>query len=210
MIELLPRLPWYKSYRSLGYPKRLPLSYTVSVTYRCNSRCASCRIYDKAPVTELTVAEYERIFKSVGHMPYWITISGGEPFLRRDIADICKTIYNYSKPAIINIPTNGILYKIIPQAVEKIAKTCAGSNIIINLSLDEIGEAHDKIRGVKGNYERTKQTYDALRLLKLPNLTLGIHTVISKFNVKRFPQIYDELIKWKPDSYITEVAEERI
>ncbi len=146
----------------------------------------------------------------MGKKPYWITISGGEPFLRNDIVDICRVIYKLSQPAIINIPTNGILDNIIPQAVADIAASCSKSKLIINLSLDEVGERHDKIRGVKGNYERTRRTYQALRELGLANLTLGIHTVISKFNVARFPQIYDELKTWQPDSYITEVAEERV
>jgi MoaA/NifB/PqqE/SkfB family radical SAM enzyme len=209
VIELLARLPGYKCFRRFGYPRLLPASYTVSVTYRCNSRCATCRVYEKqAP--ELSVDEYERIFKSVGRSPYWITISGGEPFLRRDIVRICRIIYEYCRPAIINIPTNGILYDIIPPAVAEIAEGCPQSKVIINLSLDEVGERHDKLRGVKGNYERTRRTYQALRGLKLANLTLGIHTVISRHNVARFPRIYEALIAWQPDSYITEVAEERV
>jgi MoaA/NifB/PqqE/SkfB family radical SAM enzyme len=209
-MVLLARLPLYKSYRFCGFPRLLPINYTVSITYRCNSRCATCRVYERKKTQELSVAEYERIFKSVGTSPYWITISGGEPFLRRDIADICRVIYKHSRPAIINIPSNGILVDFIPSAVEDIARSCPESKIIINLSLDEVGERHDEIRGVKGNFERTRQTFKAIRELKLPNLTLGIHTVISKFNVARFPQIYDALISWRPDSYITEVAEERL
>jgi MoaA/NifB/PqqE/SkfB family radical SAM enzyme len=188
----------------------LPLSYTVSITYRCNSRCATCRVYERKQVKELSIAEYEKIFKSLGHIPYWITISGGEPFLRNDIVDICRVIYKYSRPAIINIPTNGILSNLIPAAVKEIAQSCPQSSIIINLSLDEVGERHDEIRGVKGNFERARHTFQSLRELGLANLTLGIHTVISRFNVARFPQIYDALSAWQPDSYITEVAEERI
>ncbi len=209
MIDILTQLPWYKWFRFTGNPRRLPLSYTVSVTYRCNSRCATCNVYEKK-AEELSVAEYERIFKSVGKSPYWVTISGGEPFLRRDVAEICRVIYKNSQPAIINIPTNGILCDIIPAAVADIAKSCPESQIIINLSLDEVGERHDEIRGVKGNFERAERTFRSLKELGLPNLNLGIHTVISRHNVARFPQIYDTLITWQPDSYITEVAEERV
>ena len=43
------------------------------------------------------------------------------------------------------------------------------------------------------------------------NFTLGVHTVISNFNIDEFETIYafvrDEL---KPDSFISEVAEERV
>jgi len=80
----------------------------------------------------------------------------------------------------------------------------------LNLSLDEVGEKHDVIRGFKRNWEFAMETYKELKKIKNDNFELGIHTVISKHNVKRFPEIYKELIKLKPDSYITEIAEKRI
>ena len=45
---------------------------------------------------------------------------------------------------------------------------------------------------------------------RTPHVTVGIHTVISRLNVDRFPEIYRELKTLEPDSYITEVAEERV
>jgi len=46
--------------------------------------------------------------------------------------------------------------------------------------------------------------------MKYPNFSLGIHTVISKFNVADIPEIYDYFLEKKPDSYISEIAEERV
>jgi hypothetical protein len=40
-------------------------------------------------------------------------------------------------------------------------------------------------------------------------MTLGIHTVISRYNQDRVPEIYAYMRRLEPDSYITEVAEER-
>jgi MoaA/NifB/PqqE/SkfB family radical SAM enzyme len=76
-----------------------------------------------------------------------------------------------------------------------------------------VGEKHDIVRGVKGNFERAMRTYAGLKALKgrYKNFTLGVHTVISTFNIDEFEHIYafvrDEL---KPDSYISEIAEERV
>jgi len=39
---------------------------------------------------------------------------------------------------------------------------------------------------------------------------VGIHTVISKFNVERFREIAGGLMDLHPDSYITEIAENRV
>jgi MoaA/NifB/PqqE/SkfB family radical SAM enzyme len=208
MLELLPKILLYKMNRQFGFPKIMPMNFTVSALYRCNSRCKTCNIWKKK-CRELGISEYKKIFKKIGKAPYWITISGGEPFLRKDLVDLCKTIYKYSKPAIINIPTNGLLTSSIVSRVKSIATHCKKSQIIINLSIDGVGDQHDKIRQIPGNYKKVINTFNRLKKLDLPNLSIGIHTVISKFNVKEFSSIANSLMELKPDSYITEIAEER-
>jgi sulfatase maturation enzyme AslB (radical SAM superfamily) len=85
--------------------------------------------------------------------------------------------------------------------------------VIINLSLDGVGKQHDEIRGVRGNWAHSLSTYAALQALKprYKNLTVGIHTVISNFNVDAFPELCEYVQReLKPDSFITEIAEERV
>ena len=210
-IQLISGIPrFHKHYRFGGNNAPLPMNFTVSLLYSCNSRCNTCNVYEKR-VENLTLNEYDKIFSQLGEAPYWFTFSGGEPFLRKDIVDCVKLAYDHCKPGIINIPTNGSLYKVIPGRVEEMIDYCQESDIIINLSLDEIGEKHNKIRGFPGNWDRAMKTYEALSKFRdKPNFTLGIHTVISNFNVDNFPEIYKHLIKMDPDSYITEIAEERV
>lgn len=209
MIEILPRIPLFKLYRRFGLPHLLPINLTVSLTNKCNSRCRTCNIYEKKS-EELSIEEYEKIFRSIGKAPYWITFSGGEPFLRKDIVDICLSAYKNCKPRIINIPTNGILTERIEKGVKGIVEGCPDSTIIINLSIDGIGERHDEIRGSKGCFEKAMETYRILKAMDHPNLTVGIHTVISRHNVKEIPHLYGWLKRLGPDSYITEIAEERV
>jgi MoaA/NifB/PqqE/SkfB family radical SAM enzyme len=183
----------------------------MSLLYPCNSRCATCNVYEKSP-DRLSLEEFDRIFDSLGQAPFWFTMSGGEPFLREDIVEICTSAYTRCKPAIINIPTNASLYKVVPGRVQRILENCPETNLVINVSLDEIGEKHNEIRGFPNNFKRALTTYRALKELTktYPNFTLGIHTVISKFNVDNFPAIYEQLQRLAPDSYITEIAEERV
>jgi sulfatase maturation enzyme AslB (radical SAM superfamily) len=56
------------------------------------------------------------------------------------------------------------------------------------------------------------QTWERLKQLQQQhkNLVLTVHTVVSRFNVHRFQQIFEGLKFLQPDSYITEVAEERV
>jgi MoaA/NifB/PqqE/SkfB family radical SAM enzyme len=160
---------------------------------------------------ELTPEEYQRIFRSLGKNAYWVTISGGEPFLRPDLPEIIDAIKEESSPGIINIPTSGTTTKQIVRLLPQILKKTKGSQLTINFSLDEIGERHDQIRRTPGNWEKTLESLQFARSLQadFPHLTLGIHTVISIYNVDRLPVIYEELQKLAPDSYITEIAEER-
>ena len=210
MIEVLARVPLYKLMRRFGRPRMLPLNVTIGVTYRCNSRCLTCHVYEKE-ADEFSADEFDRSFASLGRAPYWFTMSGGEPFLRTDLPEICESAYRRNAPGIINIPTNGLLTSRIPGMVDAIAERCRGSQIIVNLSLDGIGAEHDRIRGVPGNYEKALQTYRALRALSAPNLAVGIHTVISVHNVERVPEIYRHVqSELRPDAFITEIAEERV
>ncbi len=210
MLGVLTRIPLYGAMRAFGRPRMLPLNLTVSVTYRCNSRCRTCNVYERH-AEEFTADEFARVFRSLGRAPYWYTMSGGEPFLRRDLPRICASACEAGAPGIINIPTNGILSDRIPDMVREITRSCSSSQIIINLSLDEIGERHDEIRGVPGNFERAMTTYEGLRALDARNLTVGVHTVISVHNVSRIPDIYRHVMReLAPDSFITEIAEERV
>ena len=210
-ISLLKRLPRLRSfYRRAKGTAPLPVNLTLSLLYSCNSRCNTCNVYEKR-VKNFTVDEYDKTLASIGRVPYWFTLSGGEPFLRKDIVDICRVVYDRCRPAIINIPTNGSLKNVVPERVEKILKQIPETELVINLSLDGIEAEHDRIRGYPGSWQRAMETYSELKKLKkYANFTLGIHTVISKFNVERFPEIYHELQKLAPDSYITEIAEERV
>lgn len=188
----------------------LPFNITLSVTSRCNSRCATCNIW-KAENQGLGLDELEKVFHSLGRAPYWFTMSGGEPFLRSDIVEICEAAYAICRPGIINIPTNGLLSRSIPDKVREIAERCPATQIVVNLSLDGIGAEHDTIRGVPGNFDRVMETYHGLSELGgLSNFTLGVHSVVSKYNVDRIGNLADFVETLNPDSYIAEIAEERV
>jgi MoaA/NifB/PqqE/SkfB family radical SAM enzyme len=209
MIEVLWKIPLYMLNRRFGWPKMLPINLTLSPSPRCNSRCLTCNIWMKRE-DELTLEEWDRIFQSLGRTPFWFTVSGGEPFMFQDLVPLCQSLYKHCRPGIINIPTNSLMYRIIPRKVEEICRSCPEAQVIINLSLDGVGEKHDHIRGVKGNFEKFEQTYRALRELDCPNLTIGVHSVLSRFNVDDAPELFEYAFGIAPDSYITEIAEQRV
>jgi MoaA/NifB/PqqE/SkfB family radical SAM enzyme len=151
------------------------------------------------------------LFDDLGHSLYWATFSGGEPFIRPDLIDIVIACYDRCRPAIVTIPTNGLFRSRIVEGVTRLSRHAPGLQIVINFSLDGIGQRHDDIRCVPGNYEKMKAAYEELRALELPNVNVGIHTVVSRFNVTEIPAIRAHVrAAFQPDSFITELAEERL
>ena len=108
--ELVPKLAGFRlAYERLVEPPA-PINLTLSITNMCNSRCQSCDIWKIYPAEkdrleeELSVDEIEKIFRSVGRV-YFFNISGGEPFLRKDIVDIVRVGCEQLRPSVVHIPT---------------------------------------------------------------------------------------------------------
>jgi MoaA/NifB/PqqE/SkfB family radical SAM enzyme len=214
---LLPRVAGYVLEKHTGHPRMLPSNITFSVTNRCNSHCKTCFIWDphqdrsQWKQKEFELDEFGKVFQSLGRNVVWMTLSGGEPFLRKDLPEICQTVETYCNPKVINIPTNCLLPTAIRDGAKKIMELCQGTDFVINLSLDGVKEAHDEIRGVPGNFDKFMEVYSYLSGLRkeFPNLSVGVHSVVSKFSLKGLMNVYDFVKTLNPDSYITEVAERR-
>lgn len=216
--EVGHRLVGYKAQSLLGFPQTRSLSLTVSITQKCNSKCKTCNIWkdprNDQPSKELTLDEYDKIFKSIGRSVIWYTLSGGEPFLRKDIVEIARSIIKHSAPKVLIIPTNGLLGNRIVRETERILSILpSDATLIVNVSLDGIGERHDEIRGIPGNFPRFLETFNALKELKKTyphSFELGVHSVVSRFNVENILELFDYVKNHLvPDSYICEIAENR-
>jgi MoaA/NifB/PqqE/SkfB family radical SAM enzyme len=211
MLRLLPKLPSYWSFYHLGWPKALPFSLVVSVSFRCNSKCKTCDVWRK-PNDDMSAQEWRQVFASLGRTPFYLTFTGGEPFLRADLHEIVIAGVELCQPGVVTLPTNGLLTRRTLEQVDQICAAGSRTQIGINLSLDGIGPDHDEIRNVPGNWDRALETWRGLKQLqaKHENLILSVHTVVSKFNFRRILNIVEGLEFLEPDSYITEVAEERV
>src|SRR5487761_2000261 len=151
MGKVLTQIPVLQASYVTGRPMALPVNITESVSYRCNSRCKTCNVW-LLPNDDFTTDEWDRTFQSLGTAPYWFTFSGGEPTLRKDLPEMVASAYRHCRPGIINIPTNGILFRVIPGRIERVLQAAPKSEVVVNLSLDGIGEVHDELRAVKNNW----------------------------------------------------------
>jgi MoaA/NifB/PqqE/SkfB family radical SAM enzyme len=75
-----------------------------------------------------------------------------------------------------------------------------------------VGEKHDIIRGVPGNFKKFERCLEQLLHLRnqLNNLTIGIHSVVSVFNVGHLEEIIVYADRSGADQFITEIAEPRV
>lgn len=171
------------------YLRRKSPTYAIFyITGKCNSRCSYCfqweLLNEKDRIKqELTYLEYLRLAKSLGPMEH-ITLGGGEPFLRRDISDIATAFYKYTAVRSFAIPTNGLRPDYIEEHVERIIKNCPNMVLKITLSIDGVGEEHDRLRGVKGSYQKIIESDQVLRKLrgKYSNLYYIVNTCYNRRN----------------------------
>ncbi len=167
------------------------------VTDRCNSRCLHCNIWCKKPTKDvLTPKEIEKTLSdSLFRGVEYILNSGGEAVLRQDLEEIILTEHRILPKARIQLSTNGLL----PERVINVVKSAIkhGANIDVGISLDGIGEKHDLIRGVKGNFQNVEWLLNELVILRKEyedkirstlGFTLSDFTVSSLGEVRTYAQ----------------------
>ena len=220
IIKLFPRLLTYKLNRYTGYKNINPITVTYSVTAACQSRCKTCQIghmymeHPERAANDLRLDEIERIFSTMKPV-YFFNISGGEPFLRDDLPQIVELACKYLKPRIIHTPTNAILSEKIErkthEILEIIKKYDPKVPFTVKPSIDGIGDMHDEIRGVKGNFKKLLDTIERLKGIEKEheNFHLELGTVISNFNIDSLDEIEDFVHSLGVESYRNEVAEQR-
>lgn len=154
------------------------------VTSLCNSRCENC--FYKSSLNkrdDLSLSQIENLSKSLGKVNV-LNVSGGEPFLRKEIAEIYNLFIKNNNLKSLSIPTNGLLPDKIAWQTRKIMEISGGRKVVICLSLDGTEKVHDAVRGISGNFKKVSKTYKLLYLLKkeYPNLSIRVGTTVYREN----------------------------
>lgn len=183
--------------------KRTPEQFIFFVTSKCPQNCKIC-FYKKGAhlqEPELTIDEIQKI--SSGMPPiYWLQISGGEPFLRDDLDQICGIFVRNNRTRLINIPTNASQGERVLE-ISKRALT-ANPRAFFNIGISLLGprDIHDTITGTHGSFDKAIACYQALRELKgfYPNLGLNFTVTQSIDNEAVLKELFDLLMReYQPD-----------
>jgi MoaA/NifB/PqqE/SkfB family radical SAM enzyme len=145
------------------------LNGTVIVTYRCNARCNMCSRY-KEPSKE----EEEISLDTIKKLPpmYFTNITGGEPFMRKDLKDIVGELYKKSERIVIS--TNGFYSDSIIDLCKEFPQ------IGIRISIEGSEGTNNEIRGLEDGYNRGYNTL--LKLLSMGMKDVGFGMTIQDVN----------------------------
>ncbi|MFH1778343.1 MAG: radical SAM protein [Candidatus Omnitrophota bacterium] len=154
----------------------LPAFITFIPTWRCNSRCLMCEVWRKnLQQNEMSISEIRTIFSQLGVL-IGVRITGGEPFLRDDLAQIINLIIQENNPQIIHITSNGYLTDQILKTIDSISEP---SRIHLKISIDAFGAEHDKIRGIPGAFAKAEKTLlELAKISKEKKIYIGINQTI--------------------------------
>lgn len=164
--------------RKIGY-------IILYVTNRCNFRCDFCFYYAEIEKgrkpDELTLGEMEKIARSAGSL-LQLSLTGGEPFLRKDFADIAGLFIEHTGVRFITIPTNAWYTDLMVNFLETVLPRYPDTFIRLAFSIDGIEDEHDRNRSAPRSYQRIVESYRAISPLRnsFRNLVLDSNTVFTK------------------------------
>lgn len=187
--SLIPK----KFLNGIAFP---PLRIGLVITHRCNLKCAMCFVWECGREAddrqELTTDEIYQLVKQIPRFSI-ITLTGGEPLVRKDIDKIIE-ITSKRK---LHLVTNGTLLnqERIEFLLSKSAKRLWNSGLVsVGISLEGPEDLHDQIVQVKGAFKRTVDAISLIselkrkRSLRLPILDLKV--VITKKNFRYLTDMY--------------------
>jgi MoaA/NifB/PqqE/SkfB family radical SAM enzyme len=151
-----------------------PLSVTLELTYLCNLRCQMCSMVkgnletrggqrqnpelrepDGSLRQEISTEEYLDIIRQIGRAGVRkVTLTGGEPTLRRDITTLVAAVKSY--PIHLSLISNGLGK---PDLYRELIRLGLDS---LTISVDGPRAVHDHIRGLEGSFDRTMAAVQAV------------------------------------------------
>lgn len=149
---------------------RPPFFFVISPTMRCNLNCVGCYAGEYTKEDDLPFEVIDRVLKEAKELGiYFITISGGEPFIRKDLLGL----FEKHNDMYFLVYTNG---QLIDEALAKrLAKL---GNVAPGISVEGFEIETDKRRG-KGVYNKVLKAMD---YLKKYGVVFGFSATPTRFN----------------------------
>lgn len=161
----------------------------------CNLTCEHCFYWKELNKrNDLTFEEFERLSLELGDFEN-LNLSGGEPFIRKEFAEICELFIKNNNVKNIYVPTNGYFTDRTEAALRKILEDKNLKLFVCEISLDGMPDYHNKFRGNAQSFKKAMETYQMLARLQAEDPRLRIHA-----NTVAMSENMDEI--WKLTEYL--------
>jgi radical SAM family uncharacterized protein len=163
--------------RSLSGNK-IPVIAGHKLLYTCNLRCKVCPFWRRIDPPLLSLDEETKMMDSLASIGVsFMGFEGGEPFLRKELLEILKLSHERFFTSLVS---NGwMLANRIKEVREYVD--------YVFVSIDGVGEVHDRLRGVEGSFERAREGI-AVASKEVP---LSLSSTITSENTDQVERIVD-------------------
>jgi radical SAM protein with 4Fe4S-binding SPASM domain len=153
--------------------RSVPLAAHLDITWRCNERCVHCYL-DHDGTGEMSTAEIKDVIDQLRECgTFFLSVSGGEPLLRRDCFEILE--YARSLRFSVKLKTNAVM--IGDKEAERLKKL--GIEQVQVSIYSHRPEIHDAITKLPGSLRRS---LDAIRRLRALGIKVSITNVLMRQN----------------------------
>jgi radical SAM protein with 4Fe4S-binding SPASM domain len=161
-------------------------------TRRCNMNCVHCGSPPEGVnlEEELTAEEVVGAFDQIANDfdmdgLRHINITGGEPFVRRDLLEILEQISRWPFYRNIDIQTNGLVLYDSPELLDELQKYGVTG---IGISIDGLEETHDSFRRMRGSFSKA---FEAARLSVEKGYVTTVSTVANSKNIDEIQPMFE-------------------
>ena len=166
------------SWKSLGIPRVSPPPFLILfINSICNLTCEHCFYWRNLNRRDdLSYDEIAALSRDLGRIEN-LNLSGGEPFIRADFAEICRLFIQNNGVEQIYVPTNGYFTDRTLHALKSVFEEKSLKLFVCELSIDGMPEYHNRFRGNPKSFEKLIETYQALAELQATEPRLRIHSI---------------------------------
>lgn len=173
-----------------------PISLVHFISLRCNARCKHCFIDFGDPgifKDELNIDEIREMSKHMGDSLLNVNLTGGEPFVRRDIFEIAEAYFKNAKIQSLYITSNGYFTDFTREFIDKFLASGIKGKLIFALSVDNFEEKHDENRRVKGLFQKALKTYKMIKSYGRDDILADIAITVTQHNFEDVVPLYHYL-----------------
>ena len=196
--QSLPSLPAdFVKTQIVGRFKAIPPTILIwNVSYKCDSKCVMCNSWKLPYHDDLTTEEYRKVFSSeLFRSIEYVGITGGEPTLRKDMVEIVRIMSdNMPRLRKVTLNTNGFVVKRVVPVLDQIIDVANDRGFLFGtrVSLDGVGEAHEKIRRVWKAFDRSMETVRAMQeIQKTKFFNFGVSFTFTGQNIEDGEELYE-------------------